>query len=294
MHSLKISEKNKGIIYIICAAFCFALMNTLVKFAGDDIPSIQKSFFRNIVAMIFAFIMLKKERISIVPEKKNLIHLILRSVFGTVGIVCNFYAVDNLLVADASMLNKLSPFFVIIFSYFILKEKIKPFQIMCLIIAFAGSLFIIKPSFEKFNMWTIVGLTGGIAAGAAYTFVRMLNKSNVKGTYIVFFFSSFSCMCTLPFLITGYKNMTLGQMLILTGAGLAGSGGQFSITAAYSHSPAREISVYDYSQIIFAMVLSYILLGQIPDRYSIIGYIVICSASVIMFVYTNKRSSKPK
>ena len=146
MHSLKISEKNKGIIYIICAAFCFALMNTLVKFAGDDIPSIQKSFFRNIVAMIFAFIMLKKERISIVPEKKNLIHLILRSVFGTVGIVCNFYAVDNLLVADASMLNKLSPFFVIIFSYFILKEKINPFQIMCLIIAFTGSLFIIKPS----------------------------------------------------------------------------------------------------------------------------------------------------
>ena len=56
MHSLKISEKNKGIIYIICAAFFFALMNTLVKCAGD-IPSIQKSFFRNIIAMIFAFIM---------------------------------------------------------------------------------------------------------------------------------------------------------------------------------------------------------------------------------------------
>ncbi len=288
MHSLKISEKNKGIIYIICAAFFFALMNTLVKCAGD-IPSIQKSFFRNIIAMIFAFIMMKRDHISIIPEKKNLIHLIMRSIFGTTGIICNFYAVDHLLVADASMLNKLSPFFVIIFSYFILKEKINPFQIMCLIIAFTGSLFIIKPSFEKFNMWTIVGLAGGIAAGMAYTFVRMLSQSNVKGTYIVFFFSAFSCIVTLPFLIAGYKNMTLSQILILTGAGLAGSGGQFSITAAYLHSPAREISIYDYSQIIFAMILSYIFLNQVPDGYSITGYIVICSSSVIMFIYNNKK-----
>ena len=146
-----------------------------------------------------------------------------------------------------------------------------------------------SPSFEKFNMWTIVGLAGGIAAGMAYTFVRMLSQSNVKGTYIVFFFSAFSCIVTLPFLIAGYKNMTLSQILILTGAGLAGSGGQFSITAAYLHSPAREISIYDYSQIIFAMILSYIFLNQVPDGYSITGYIVICSSSVIMFIYNNKK-----
>ena len=61
---------------------------------------------------------------------------------GTMGILGNFYAVDHLNIADASMLNKLSPFFAVIFSIFILKEKPKVFQVLGVIIAFTGSLFI--------------------------------------------------------------------------------------------------------------------------------------------------------
>ncbi|MDO5559688.1 MAG: DMT family transporter [Oscillospiraceae bacterium] len=291
MHTFKISEKNKGIVYIILAAFFFALMNTLVRLAGD-LPSIQKSFFRNIVAMIFAFVMMKRNNISVIPEKKNLSRLICRASFGTIGIICNFYAIDHMLVADASMLNKLSPFFAIIFSFLLLKEKIKPVQITCLMIAFVGLLFIIKPSLSGFNAWTIVGIMGGMAAGAAYTFVRILSQRGEKGQYIVFFFSAFSCLVTLPVFIAGYRPMSAKQILVLVATGLAGAGGQFSVTAAYSHSPAREISIYDYTQIIFATILSFVLLGQVPDRFSFIGYFIICSASLIMFIYNNKKTSR--
>ena len=67
----------------------------------------------------------------------------MRSIGGTGGIKCNFYAIDHLVIADASMLNKLSPFFVLIFSYLILKEKVKLYQGRCIIVAFIGSLFVI-------------------------------------------------------------------------------------------------------------------------------------------------------
>ena len=50
-------EKNKGILCIICAAFCFALMNLFVKMSGD-IPTLQKAFFRNIVAIFFSLSLL--------------------------------------------------------------------------------------------------------------------------------------------------------------------------------------------------------------------------------------------
>ena len=72
-------------------------------------------------------------------------------------------------------------------------------------------------------------------------------------------------------------------MLLL--AGLAAAGGQFAITAAYSYAPAREISVYDYSQIIFSAALGFIAFGQIPDYLSFAGYIVICGMAVVMFFY---------
>lgn len=121
------SNKVKGIMCIISSAFCFALMNMFVRMAGD-LPSIQKSFFRNFIALIIAFVVLIRTDEKFKFNKKNLPELLLRSIFGTMGILCNFYAIDHLVLSDASMLNKLSPFFAVICSYFVLKEKVKPFQ----------------------------------------------------------------------------------------------------------------------------------------------------------------------
>ena len=292
--SMMSSDRNKGIICIICSAFCFALMNMFVRLSGD-LPSIQKSFFRNFVAMIFAATILWKDGIWFSGRKQNLIYLTLRSVFGTLGILCNFYAIDHLVLADASMLNKMSPFFAILFSFLFLKEKLKPAQIFAVAGAFAGSLFIIKPTFSNMDLIpAAAGFLGGMGAGIAYTMVRILGEKQEKGPFIVFFFSAFSCLVTLPFLIFDYHPMTAGQLGFLLLAGLSAAGGQFSITAAYCYAPAREISVYDYSQIIFAAGLGFLVFHQVPDALSWLGYLIICAMAVFMFWYNNVRESHRK
>lgn len=279
------NQKYKGIIYIMLAALCFALMNTFVRLSGD-LPSIQKSFFRNLVALVFAAIILKKNKSGFLHDKKNLGLLIVRSVCGTIGILCNFYAVDHLVLADASMLNKMSPFFAIIFSYFFLKEKVNFVQLFSVIGAFIGCLFIIKPSFGSLgSLPALIGLIGGVGAGAAYTAVRRLGQRGEKGAFIVFFFSAFSCLVTLPYLVVGYEPMTFIQISMLLLAGLAAAGGQFAITAAYCYAPAKEISVYDYSQVLFSAILGFFLFNQVPDKYSVLGYVLICGMAIFMFLY---------
>ena len=290
----KIPTKYKGIVFIILSALCFAFMNLFVRLSGD-IPSLQKCFFRNFVAVFFALGVLLKNKQSLKFKKGNLKLLIFRSLAGTVGILGNFYAIDHIPLADASILNKMSPFFVIVFSFFVLKERLTFVQGAAVCIAFIGSLFIIKPSFQNIDLIpSAAGLLGGMGAGFAYTMVRLLGKRGENGSYIVFFFSAFSCLVTLPFLIFDFHPMEWWQVLSLIGAGLAATGGQFTITAAYYHAPAREISVYDYSQIIFATLLGFIILGELPDIYSFIGYIIIISMAVLMFIYNNKpQRSKP-
>lgn len=192
----------KGILYIIASAFFFALMNALVRFVGD-VPSIQKSFFRNFVAFLGSLLILK-------PEESSLI------------------------------------------------------------------------SFPA-----LIGFTDGIAAGFAYTIVKKLGELGEKGPFVVMCFSGFSCLITLPYLIFKGEPMTWMQLLILLLAGVCAALAQFSITAAYFHAPAKEISVYEYSQIIFAAILGYFMLGQVPDLYSWIGYFVICLMAVLMFLYNN-------
>ncbi len=290
MSTILKSDKAKGALCIIASAFCFALMNMFVRLAGE-LPSIEKSFFRNIVAAVIAAATLIKNRESFMWQKGSLPGLTARAVFGTMGILCNFYAIDHLVLADASMLNKLSPFFAVIFSFIILKERVTLFQGAMVILAFIGSLFIIKPTPGLLNPASLVGLCGGLGAGIAYTMVRRLTEKGERKTYIVFFFSAFSCILTLPYLIFDFHPMTLQQLLILICAGISAAGGQFTITAAYSYAPAREISVFDYTQIIFAAGLGFFVFGQIPDPLSIIGYVIICGVSFAMFLKNKKQVS---
>ena len=290
---MELTSKQKAIIYIICSAFFFALMNMFVRLSGD-LPSIQKSFFRNLVAFFFAlFIILRsKEHFSI--DKKNLPWFIGRSAFGTMGILCNFYAVDHLLLSDASILNKLSPFFAIIFSFFLLKEKTTKIQAAAVVIAFCGALLVVKPGFAVAGAFipSIIGVCGGLCAGMAYTMVRVLGQKGERGPVIVMFFSAFSCLVTLPFLIFDYHPMSGLQILTLLCAGLSAAGGQFTITAAYTHAPAKEVSVYDYTQIIFAAALGFIFFSQIPDIFSVIGYCIIAGVAVAMFIYNNRHDQQ--
>ena len=284
------NDKTKGIAYIILSAFFFALMNLFVKLSGD-LPMMQKSFFRNAVAVVLAVILISKNHMWEMPRGKNILYLFIRSAAGTVGILCNFYAISHMNIADASMLNKLSPFFAVIFSIFILKEKASFRQAAAVTAAFLGSLLIMKPSFSMEALPALLGFLGGMGAGLAYTYVRKLSQNGIKGPVIIFVFSLFSCAVTLPGLIVGYKPMTIIQLLYLLFAGLCACGGQFFITAAYAKAPAKEISVYDYSQIIFTTAISFIVFHEMPDYLSIIGYCVIVGAAVFNAWNSLKKSN---
>ena len=282
------NSKTKGILCIVTAAFCFAFMSLCVRLAGD-LPSMQKILFRNLLAffIVGAGLVRKPEKLEI--HKGDLKFLFLRSICGTVGIVCNFYAIDHLVLSDANMLNKLSPFFTIIFSYFLLKERLTLFQGIAVVVAFMGALFIIKPTGNMTDPAALIGMLGGAGAGAAYSFVRVLGKRGVNGKLIVMFFSAFTCVFALPFLIRHFAPMKWWQVAAMIGAGFGGAGGQIFVTKAYFYAPAKEISVFDYSQIMFSALMGFLVLGQKPDMLSLCGYMIICTTAVCMYFYNKNR-----
>ena len=283
------NSKTKGILCIVTAAFCFAFMSLCVRLAGD-LPSMQKILFRNLLAffIVGAGLVRKPEKLEI--HKGDLKFLFLRSICGTVGIVCNFYAIDHLVLSDANMLNKLSPFFTIIFSYFLLKERLTLFQGIAVVVAFMGALFIIKPTGNMTDPAALIGMLGGAGAGAAYSFVRVLGKRGVNGKLIVMFFSAFTCVFALPFLIGHFAHMKWWQVAAMIAAGFGGAGGQIFVTKAYFYAPAKEISVFDYSQIMFSALMGFLVLGQKPDMLSLCGYMIICTTAVCMYFYNKNRS----
>ena len=274
----------KGIFCIIIAGFGFALMSLFVKLSGD-LPSMQKGFFRNIIAVFISSIpLIKHWRVINIPRNNTgWLVLISRSVFGTIGLVLNFYAISHISLADSSIIQKLSPFIILILSYIFFKEEMTRFQVFAIIIAFIGIIFIIKPSGNDIiSLGALAALLGALCSGIAYTCVRYLGTHNISGEFIIFFFSSLSSLMLLPFLIFDYRSMTLYQLSMLLLAGISATIGQYGVTFAYKFAAAKNISVFDYSQVLFSGIFGYMFFGEFPDFQSLIGYIIVISVGVVL------------
>lgn len=269
-------------------------MNMFVKLSGDELPVFQKVFFRNAMAAVIAVIILMKNKASFRPTVKgSLPFLSMRTLFGLAGVVCNYYALEHLVLPDASILNKMSPFFAVLFSFIFIHERPRLYQWLVLAGALFGTIFVIKPSFANAAFLpAVVGFMGGVLAGAAYGCVRKLGLMGESNPYIVFFFSAASTLIVTPIMIIGYVPMTALQWVYLLSAGVSAALAQFSITAAYTYAPAKEISVYDFSQIIFASLMSLIVFSQVPDLLSMIGYVIIIGMAVINYFLSNRKVTK--
>ena len=275
-----------GIFCIIIAGFGFSLMALFIKLSGN-LPAMQKGFFRNIIAVAISAVPLIKHRKSISLPKSHIAWgvLISRSVFGTIGLVFNFYAISHISLADSTIIQKLSPFVIIILSYIFFKEKMTRFQLIAIIIAFIGVGFIIKPTGNGLiSLGAFAALLGAFCSGVAYTCVRYLGTHNVSGEFIIFFFSSLSTLLLLPYLIFDYREMSIYQLSMLILAGASATIGQYGVTFAYRYAAAKNISVFDYSQVLFSGILGFIFFSELPDLQSLFGYIIVISVGVILVI----------
>lgn len=292
------SDKAKGIACIVASAFGFAIMATCVRLCDDygaAISSFQKSFFRNVVALGLALAVFLRGSVPThagsvptqkrgpVPTKAWLL-LVLRSALGTVGIFANFYALSRITIAEGQTLNKTAPFFTVVFAALFLKEHAGWKSFYPLLVALVGVLLIAKPGFAGEAAFPLaVGLLGGISAGAAYTALRALGKTGaMKSSFIILFFSAFSCLAAVPFMLHGFVPMTAAQVAILFGAGGGAALGQFGVTLAYRSAAPRDIAVYDYTNILFTAAFGFALFGQVPDGWSLVGFALIGFAALKM------------
>ncbi|MEY8379892.1 DMT family transporter [Ileibacterium valens] len=284
------TNRQKGMLCIVLSALSFALMNVFVRLAGD-LPSPEKSLFRNLIAVMAAGFVLMKNHQNLHYPKAAWLNLILRSAFGTLGILCNFYAVDHLLLADASAIQKLVPFITIVVSVFLLKEKPTRLQVILVILAFSCSLLIIKPSFSNADLGaSLVQVVGAIGAGTAYVYVRKLTLQGVDKSKIIFFFSAFSLLAFIPLTMLDFKMPTLTQLVCLIMAGIMATFGQYSVTYAYSFAPASQISICDYTQIIFSAILGFFFFGQVADWMSWLGYAALIALAFINYLAGLKKT----
>ena len=280
-----ISNNNKAKLLMIISALSFSIMAAIVKATYHSV--VVKAFSRQVFSCIIVLAIIFINNNRIIPLKKNRIKLILRCLFGTLGIYLYFYSIDNLLLANASMLTRLSPFFVTLFAFSILKETVNSLSWLIFIPMIIGCGFIIKPNTDLFHLASIFAILSACSASLAYIMIKLISKEESAYT-IIFWFTLISSV--IYFIIAKEELLILDeiQYLSLAMIGLFGVIGQIGLTFSYQLTKASHVAPYSYFYIIFSGLLGYYFWNEIPDILSITGYCLI----IISFYYLIRLNKK--
>ena len=285
------SERTKGAVLMCTSAFLFSAMQIPISLSGTTIPIMEKVFFRNIVTLILSFILIMRSGGSLFGTKKNQPLLFVRSAFGFLGLITQFYAVAHANQGDVSTMMKLSPFMITLWAAIFLKEKIRKVQVPALLIAFLGAAFVANPAFNSNLFPLFMAFLCAFFSSVSYTLLAYF-KNKVDGMTIIMHFSTFCVLACIPFMIFDFVMPTFKELLLLLLIGVFGGFGQIALTYAYRLATAAEISIYNYSGIVFSIILGYVFLGEVLDVTSVIGCALVIIAALITYIFSGKKTAR--
>ena len=206
----------------------------------------------------------------------------MRGIYGMVGMVFNFGAVILLPLAEATTINFSAPIWAVILSIVLLKEKVGIWRWSAVVSGFAGILVIAQPGDGHLPLQgALVALGGAFMIALISIQIRDLSSTE-KPMAIVFWFAMISTLTSLPFMLYFAEAHPWQDWLILLGIGLAGTWGQLMITAALRYGKVSSVIVMDYSAIIWATLLGWVLFAVLPPFTTFLGAPLIVAAGIII------------
>jgi len=278
------NQKKTAVFMMLSATLLLSVMQVFVKLSSGNIGTYQQVFFRNSISMFVAFLLIKKRHLSLLGTRADQLILFSRSFFGYVGMVTFFYAAKYASQADVATLTRTSPVFVTLFAAMFLKEKITRIQIPVILLCMGGAYIAMQPSFDSNVVPLLSALLSAAVSGVAYTLVARC-RDRVNPLTVIFYFSFFSMVAAGVMMIPAFTIPTMADLMLLLMIGLCGSFGQIGLTYALQMAPAAEISIYQYSGIVFSSILGYLILGESVAHTSILGAVMITGASIWTYLY---------
>jgi drug/metabolite transporter (DMT)-like permease len=257
----------------------FALTGAAVKVASASVPNEMVVFFRSFFGLVALAPFLVSGGVAGLRTPYLRQH-VTRALAGLVAMYCFFYAIAKLPLAEAMMLNYSSPLFIPFIALVWLGEAIPRRIGWALAAGFVGIGLILKPGIGFFSPAAVVGVASGIMTAVAMVSIRGLARYEPT-TRIVFYFGAVSSSAALVPAVLAWRAPSPSAYALLALIGLFATSGQLLLTRAYSLAPAARIGPFTYSTVVFAAILGWGLWGEVPDRFSVAGAILVGLAGVL-------------
>ncbi|EJO9871673.1 DMT family transporter [Vibrio vulnificus] len=274
-----------GVRYMILSALGFALMSASVKYVSvHGIPLFEIVAARALVSLIISYLDVKRKGISVWGNNKR--WLFARGAVGTLALICVYYAVTALPLAEATILQYVHPVFTALLAVLFLKERVQPATLACIVLCLLGVFTMVYPSFDASGVGELpmlsvgIALLGAFGSSIAYVIVRKLSRTE-DSSVIIFYFPLVALPVSAMLIGDDFVVPDVALILVLILVGIFTQIGQFGLTKAMQTQTAGNASAYSYVQIVFSALLGVVLFNEVPSIWTLLGGSLIVIGALI-------------
>jgi drug/metabolite transporter (DMT)-like permease len=273
---------------MVACAFFFSIMGLLVKLAGTRLPSSQLVLVRGAICLVLSWLWLRRAGVS--PWGHSPRTLLLRGLFGTFALVCFYYALVTLPLADAVVISHTSPIFTAALAAMFLEEPLSARVVGAFVCCAGGVLAITRPaalfggaSAGLDSLGVAVAFGGALASACVYVLIRRI-RSRESPLVVVFYFPLVTVPVLLPYVATRWLWPTPLEWLILAGIGVATQLAQVQMTRGLVLLPAGRATMIGYIQVVLAAMWGALFFGEVPDLLTVGGALLILAAIISLML----------
>ncbi|QYD68766.1 DMT family transporter [Paraburkholderia edwinii] len=272
---------KSGVLLAILASFTFSIMNALVKEASATLPASEIGFFRGVIGSVLVYLLMLREKVSF--SNQDVPMLLIRGLLGALYLVCYFFSIAHIPLADASILAHMSPVFIILISAVFLRERVATPIWLLLGVVIIGAALIVRPfSYSTYSMYAAIGLLGAFFAGGAHVAIRQLSARH-HAYEIVFYFLSIAALVSIPLMWTDFVWPTSErEWICLITLGVVSLLGQLFLTKAFTHESAAIVAVTRYIGIVFNVAWGWLFWSESIGTLTIAGGCLIVAACILL------------
>ncbi|CAE6954823.1 of the drug metabolite transporter (DMT) superfamily [Vibrio sp. B1ASS3] len=274
-----------GVRFMVLSAFGFALMSATVKHVSlHRIPVFEIVAARALVSLVISYLDVKRKGISVWGNNKPL--LFARGAVGTMALMCVYYSVTTLPLAEATIFQYIHPVFTALLAVFFLKERIQSSTFICIALCLLGVYVMVRPETgpdaeHALPMFSVmIAILGAFGSSIAYVIVRKLSQTE-DSSVIIFYFPLVALPASILLIGDQFVMPDLYLTMMLVLVGVFTQIGQLGLTKAMQTQEAGKASAYSYVQIIFSVVLGIVFFGELPSAWTYLGGALIVTGALV-------------
>lgn len=262
-----------GVFWMLITGLCFVAVTALVKYLGPRVPAAEAAFLRYLLGLVFLLPMIRPiMNARLTRRQVGLFGL--RGVVHTLGVICWFYAMTQIPIAEVTAMNYLSPVYVTIGAALFLGEKLATRRILAVVVALVGALIILRPGFREVNSGHMAMLFTAVMFAAGYLIAKVMSDE-VSPAVVVGMLSITVTIGLAPVAAAVWVTPTLGDLLILFGVACFATAGHFTMTLAFAAAPITVTQPVTFLQLVWAVLLGWLVFAESVDIYVVAGGLII-------------------